>query len=151
MRAPAVRRCGTVLALGALAWATASASAQTPKQRAFPKGLSYAVDTLAISPDGTLLAAGGQYGADGELKLWDLTTGLQPGQQDDRFGGASTTRSSVCGTRKRARSEPSSRATPPRCASSPFRGGNGVMQKKLATLEKAGNAGKSWQRWKKNG
>jgi hypothetical protein len=23
--------------------------------------------------------------------------------------------------------------------------------KKLATLEKAGNAGKSWQRWKKNG
>ncbi len=40
MRAPVVRRCGTVLALAALAWATASASAQTPKQRAVLKGLS---------------------------------------------------------------------------------------------------------------
>ena len=77
MRAPVVRLCGTVLALAALAGATASASAQTPKQRAVLKGLSYAVDTLAISPDGKLLAAGGWYGHDGELKLWDLTTGKE--------------------------------------------------------------------------
>jgi WD40 repeat protein len=77
MKAPVVRLCGTVVALAALAWATPRASAQAPKQRAVLKGLSYAVDTIAISPDGKLLAAGGMYGGDGELKLWDLTTGKE--------------------------------------------------------------------------
>ncbi len=53
------------------------AQLKQPKQRAVLKGLAVAVDTMVISPDSMLLAAGGQYGPEGELKLWDLTTGKQ--------------------------------------------------------------------------
>ena len=67
MRANLGRVCASVLALAVLAFAVASAGAQQPKQRAVLKGLTYAVDTMAISPNGMLLAASD--GADGKPVL----------------------------------------------------------------------------------
>src|SRR5262245_66173769 len=53
------------------------APAQPPKERATRKGPKNNIDVLAVSPDGKTLVAGGSYGAGGELKLWDLTTGKE--------------------------------------------------------------------------
>ena len=75
MRTGLSRVWGGVVVVTGLAFTVASASAQGLKQRAVLKGLTFGVDTLAISRDGKLLAAGGSYGPDGELKLWDLATG----------------------------------------------------------------------------
>jgi WD40 repeat protein len=69
--------CAGAAALAVLAYAAGALPAQEPKQRTVLKGLKFDSDTLAISPDGKLLAAGGQYGRDGELKLWDLATGKE--------------------------------------------------------------------------
>src|SRR3954447_20544487 len=67
----------TLLGAAAVLLTTAGAPAQAPKERATLKGLKNNIDVLAVSPDGKALVAGGSYGAGGELKLWDLTTGKE--------------------------------------------------------------------------
>jgi WD40 repeat protein len=62
---------------GMLLIIVATATAQQLKERATLKGLKNNIDVLAVSPDGKTSIAGGSYGAGGELKLWDLSTGKE--------------------------------------------------------------------------
>lgn len=63
--------------LMALVFAGSELQAQQSKQLATFKGHTFAVDRVALSPDGTILASGGGDTRGGELKLWDAVSGKE--------------------------------------------------------------------------
>ena len=86
---------GKVLAIGAgnheapevRLWDVATGkNTLTLKSQAWPRDPSESVNgprvfrSVAFSPDGTILAAGGGYGPHGETRLWDATTGRNWGE-----------------------------------------------------------------------
>jgi WD40 repeat protein len=62
-------------ALAALALGGPGAPAQELRERGTFGGLNFAVECAALSPDGTVLAAGGGNTRGGDLRLWDVASG----------------------------------------------------------------------------